>query len=71
MCEEECMGHSPEDEPLTLTKYHSFMKSWRGGDSSVAQVYNLRVKGNISFFVSFGFTNLLLSLISWHDVRTG
>ena len=39
--EEECMGRSPGDEPLTLTMSvvgcHSYMKSVKGGISSVIE----------------------------------
>ena len=34
--EVECMGCSPGDEPLTLTRYHSYMKAL-GGNLSVAE----------------------------------
>ena len=29
VCEGECMGRSPRDEPLTLMRCHSFMKPWK------------------------------------------
>ena len=33
----ECMGRSPGDEPLTLTRCHSYMKPLKGGSPSVAE----------------------------------
>ena len=37
VCVGECMGHSLEHEPLTLTKYHSYMMPEKGGSPSVAE----------------------------------
>ena len=37
VCEGECMGHSPGDEPQTLTRCHSYMKPAVGGNLSVAE----------------------------------
>ena len=31
VCEGECMGCSPRDEPLTLTRCHSYIKPLKGG----------------------------------------
>ena len=55
ICERECMGRGLGVEPLTLTKCHSFMKPWKGGNPSVAKSQLKSIKGKISFF------------ISWHD----
>ena len=63
------MGHSQEDEPLTLMRYPSYMKPL--GESPVCgRAYNLKaLKEKISYL---SFASLLLSLISWHDVcRSG
>ena len=37
VCEGKCMRRSPGDEPLTLTKCHSYMKPLKGGSPSVAE----------------------------------
>ena len=37
ICEEEYMERSPGDEPLTLTRCHSYMKSLKGGSPFVAE----------------------------------
>ena len=37
VCEGECMGCIPGDEPLTLTGCHSYMKPLKGGSWSVAE----------------------------------
>ena len=62
------MGRSGE-EPLTLTRCHSFMNPLKGGDVSVAKPRTYEHKGENFFFISFSFTNLLFSLISWHMMR--
>ena len=67
VCEAECMSHSPGDEPLTLTKCHSwdchsYMKPLKGVSPFCGRVYNLKgIKGKISVFLlclkfSFSFT---------------
>ena len=38
VCELECMGCSPGDEPLTLSRYHSYMKPVKGGIPFVAEL---------------------------------
>ena len=71
--ERECIGHYPDDEPLTLTRCHSceitqLYKALKGRKSVSGRNPQLRgIKGKISFFISFSFTNLILQLISWHD----
>ena len=35
--EGECMRCCLRDKPLTLMRYHSFMKLWKGGKLSVAK----------------------------------
>ena len=60
------MGHSPGDEPVTLTKCHSFMKPRKGGNHLCSCPQLLGIKRKMSFFISFNFANLLV-LISWHD----
>ena len=62
LCEGECVGHRPGDEPLTLTKCHNcelpqLYESLEGWKSVCG------IKGNISFFQSFSFSDFLLSLI--------
>ena len=37
VCEGECMGCSPGDKPLTLTRCHSYMKPMKGGSPSAAE----------------------------------
>ena len=37
VCEEECMGHSPGDEALTLMRCHIYMKPLKGGSLFVAE----------------------------------
>ena len=37
VCEGRCMWCCPGDEPLTLTRCHSFMKGLKGGNPSVAK----------------------------------
>ena len=37
ICEGECIGCSLGDEPLTLTRCHSYMKPIKGGSPSVAE----------------------------------
>ena len=37
VCEGECMGRSPGDEPLPLTRCHRYMKPLKGGSLSVAE----------------------------------
>ena len=65
--EGECMGHSPGDEPLTLTRCYScgmpkLHEAFEGWNSVCGRAYNLRgIKGKIfcfSFFlkVCFSFT---------------
>ena len=48
--EGECMGCSPGDEPLTLTRCHSYMKPLKGGSSFVAES---TTKDKIFCFLSF------------------
>ena len=36
--EGECMGRSPGDEPLTLTRCHSYMKPMKGGSLFLAEL---------------------------------
>ena len=60
VCEGECIGRSPGDESLNLTRYHSYMKPLKGESSFVAKPKGH--KGEILYFFS-----LLLQLISWHD----
>ena len=36
VCEEECMGRCPGDEPLTLTRCQNFMNPGKDGNLSVA-----------------------------------
>ena len=46
------MGHSLGDEPLTLTRCHSYMKPLKDGSPSVGQAYNLKgIKGKCSVFL--------------------
>ena len=63
VCEGECTGCGLGDEPLTLMRCHSLMKSWKGGNSSVAKPITYEHNWKIYFFISFSFTDLL-SLIS-------
>ena len=63
----ECMGRCPVDEPLTMTSCYSLMKPWRVEIRLWPSPQFKSIKGKITFFVSFSFTNLLLSLILWHD----
>ena len=49
----ECMDCSPGDEPLTLKRCHSFMKPWKGGNSSVAKPKTSEHKGENFFFHIF------------------
>ena len=37
VCEGECTGRSPGDEPQTLTRCHSYMKALKVGSPSVAE----------------------------------
>ena len=67
VCEEECMGRCPGDEPLTLTRCHScdlqqLYEALEGRYSVCDQGHKVE---NL-FFISFSFTNLLILLISWH-----
>ena len=66
-CEGECTNRTHGDKPLTLTRCHSFMKPWKGGNPSVAKPTIKRKKESFYFFIYLNFTNLLLALISWHD----
>ena len=62
------MGRRWREEPLTLTRCHSYMKPWKVGILSVAKPTTEGDEGeNFFLFLSFSFTDLLLSLISWHD----
>ena len=61
VCEEECVGRHPGDEALTLTRRHSYMKPlkdkiclWHKGE-------------NFLLFLSFSFTDALLSLMMRAD----
>ena len=38
VCKGECMMRTPGNEPLTLTRCHSYMKPWKGGNPSVAEL---------------------------------
>ena len=38
VCEGECMGGSLEDEPLTLTRWHSFMEPLKDESPFVAEL---------------------------------
>ena len=62
ICEGECMGCSPGDEPLTLMRYHSCglpHEALEGWKSVCGQAYNLKgIKGKFSVFLLF---------LSWHD----
>ena len=65
ICEGECMGRSPGDEPLTLTRCHScglpqLYEACEGWKSVCGRAYNLQgIKGYfMGFFfscLSFGF----------------
>ena len=44
-----CLGHSPGDEPFSLTRCHNYMNLFRGGSQSVAEPTTYRK----SFFFSF------------------
>ena len=37
VCEGECMGHNPGDEPLTLTRCQRYMKPLKGRSPFVAE----------------------------------
>ena len=37
VCEVECMGCNPEDEPLTLMRFHSYIKHLEGGSPFAAE----------------------------------
>ena len=50
VCEEECMGRSPGDEPQTLTKCHN-CRLPKGGSPFVAEPKGH--KGEISVFLLF------------------
>ena len=58
-CEGECMGRSPGDEPLTLTRYHScglpqLYEACEGWKSVCGRAYNLKeIKGKFSVFLLF------------------
>ena len=46
------MGHSPGDEPRTLTKCHSYMKTLKGGSLFYGQAYYLKgIKGKFPDFL--------------------
>ena len=52
VCEGECMGHSSGDEPLTLTRCHSYMKPVK--KFFCGRAYNLKgIKGKFSVFLIF------------------
>ena len=58
VCEGECIGRSPGDEPLTLTRCHSCglpqLYEAFGWKSVCGRVYNLKgIKGKISFLLLF------------------
>ena len=73
--EEECLGSSLRDDLLTPTSLHSYrmsklfetLEGWR---VVCGLAYNLReIKGNFIFSYLCNFASLLLSLLSWPDVR--
>ena len=56
ICEGECMGRSPVNEPLTLTAVgcHNYMRPLKGGSFFIGLAYNL------IYFFSFIFKALFL-----------
>ena len=69
VCERECIGRCPGNEPLTLTRCHScelqkLYEAFEGGSPSMTKLTTLGHEGEI---LSFSFTYLLFSLISGHD----
>ena len=70
----ECIGHSPEDEPLTLTRCHSLgmaqlYEALERRKPGCGRAYNLKgIKGKFFCFSSFlSFVSFIMLLISWHD----
>ena len=56
---EEYVGRSTRDEPLTLTRWHSYMKPLKGRNLSVAELQLKGIKGKFFSFL-FSFASLLL-----------
>ena len=56
VCEGECMGHSPEDELMTLTScgLPQLYEAFEGWKSVCSRAYNLKgIKGKFSVFLLF------------------
>ena len=59
VCKGECMGHSPGDEPQTLTRCHScglpqLYEALEGWNSVRGRAYNFKgIKGKFSVFLLF------------------
>ena len=59
ICEGECIGRSPGDEPLTLTRWHScglpqLYEALEGWKSICGRAYNLKdIKGTFSVILLF------------------
>ena len=68
VCEGECMGRSPEDEPQTLTRYHScgLPQLYEALGWKLFSCPSLQLKGDKGeiFFCFLNFASLLLLLIS-------
>ena len=64
VCERECMGLTPQDEPQTLMRCHSYglNEALEGWKYDCGQAYNLKgIKGKISVILLF----LMHSLFSF------
>ena len=73
VCNGECLGYSPGDEPLTWTRCYNcgllqLYETLRGECLLVAKPMTLGYKGVIffSFCLFCIFASVLLSLLSWH-----
>ena len=76
VCEEECMAHSPGDEPLTLTRCHSYglpklYEACKGWKSVCGRVYNLKgIKGKFPVFLLF-YCSYFLGMMRADPMVTG
>ena len=76
VCEGECIGCSPGDEPLTLSRCHNcglpqLYETFKGWKSICGQAYNLKgKKGTFSIFLLF-YCSSFLGVMHANPVVTG